>query len=403
MPAGQHNASASAIGYLYQVNWCLLELLRQAPERPDQAISLETHDDVAWEESGSPVELLQTKHHVRGSTGLRDKDTDIWKTLLVWMETEQPTDPQGPELILVTTAIAQPDTAAYALRRDSRDTEAAVIKLSDAARSSTAESTKKAREQFQALTEAERHVLLTRVIVADAAPAVENLDERLTRILWHALPHGNHELFLSLVWRWWAGIALDMLRGARQVVGAGEASAAISHLRDQFSEDSLPTTVELADIDEDHVVTVHGEEVFVHQMRWVGCDKVNLRKAIIDYYRAVTQTTKWLTEDLIGLHELEKFEDNLRDEWDRVFADMVDDLGIDADENAKTAAGKTLLRKLRDSTAINVRPRYNDAFFARGRRHALADKGAIGWHPDFQARLEALLMIKMPSGATESP
>jgi hypothetical protein len=44
MTAGQHNASASAVGYLYQVNWALIELLESAPTKPDQAISLETHD-----------------------------------------------------------------------------------------------------------------------------------------------------------------------------------------------------------------------------------------------------------------------------------------------------------------------------------------------------------------------
>jgi hypothetical protein len=40
MTAGQHNASASAVGYLYQVNWALIELLESAPTKPDQAISL---------------------------------------------------------------------------------------------------------------------------------------------------------------------------------------------------------------------------------------------------------------------------------------------------------------------------------------------------------------------------
>lgn len=137
MPAGQHDASASAIGYLYQVNWCLVELLHRAPDRPDQAISIETHDDVAWEKTGSPVELLQTKHHIGSAAALGDKDVDLWKTLMVWMNTAQPTDPQGPELVLVTTAVAAADTAAHALRRDSRNTEAAVIKLNDAARTST--------------------------------------------------------------------------------------------------------------------------------------------------------------------------------------------------------------------------------------------------------------------------
>jgi hypothetical protein len=401
MPAGQHNASASAVGYLYQVNWCLTELLENAPVKPDQAISLETHDDVAWEESGSPVELLQSKHHVGVSTGLGDKDTDIWKTLLVWMSTARPADPQGPALVLVTTSVAQPGTAAYALRKEVRDTSTAVIKLTEAARFSSAENTRKARERFLALTEAERQIFLARVVVADGAPSADDLDEKLARVLWHALPNSHQELFLSLVWNWWAAVALDMLRGRRALMSVGEAHAAISHIRDQFSEDNLPTTVELADVDENYVIAVHSEKVFVHQLRWVACNETNLRKAIVDYYRAVTQATKWLTEDLIGLHELERFEDNLRDEWQRIYADMVEDLGVDADEAAKTAAGKALLRRLRDSTAVNVRPRYNDPFFARGRRHALADSGDIGWHPDFQSRLESLLGVATSPRAPE--
>jgi hypothetical protein len=402
MPAGQHDASASAIGYLYQVNWCLVELLERAPERPDQAISLETHDDVAWEESGSPVELLQAKHHVGVSTGLGDMATDIWKTLLVWMNTAQPTDPQGPALVLVTTSVAQPGSAAYAMRRGVRDTSAAVSKLTVAARSSAADNTEKARERFLKLTEAERHIFLARVVVADGAPTADHLDEKLMRILWHALPHRNQELFLSMVWRWWAGVALDMLRKRRPVMSAGEAHAAISDVRDHFSDDNLPTTVELGDVDESFVVAVHGEDAFVHQMRWVGCNEVNLRKAIVDYYRAVTQATKWLTEDLIGMHELERFENNLRDEWERVFADMVEDLGLDADDTMKITAGKELLRRLRDSTAVNVRSQYNDPFFARGRRHILADSGDIGWHPDFQSRLENLLSVNATYGASEA-
>jgi hypothetical protein len=374
-------------------------LLRGAPDKPDRAISLETHDDVAWEESGSPVELLQTKHHVGISTGLGDRDADIWKTLLVWMNTASPTDPQGPDLVLVTTSIAQLGTAAHALREDVRDTSTAVIKLTEAARSSTAESTQRARERFLGLTDAERQIFLGRVVVADGAPNADDLDEMLAGILWHALPNSNQELFLSMVWRWWAAVALDMLRGRRAMVSVREAHAAISNLRDQFAEDNLPTTVELADIDESYVIASHSSNVFVEQMRWVEFNEVNLRKAIVDYYRAVTQATRWLTEDLIGIHELERFEDNLRDEWQRVFADMVEDLGLGADETAKIAAGKQLLRNLRDSTSVNVRPRYNEPFFARGRRHVLADSGNIGWHPDFQSRLEILLGVASATGS----
>jgi hypothetical protein len=41
---------------------------------------------------------------------------------------------------------------------------------------------------------------------------------------------------------------------------------------------------------------------------------------------------------------------------------------------------------LRDSTAVTVRSRYTDPFFARGKRHELADDGPVGWHPEFQAK-----------------
>ncbi|MFG2091932.1 ABC-three component system protein, partial [Spirillospora sp. NPDC048824] len=95
--------------------------------------------------------------------------------------------------------------------------------------------------------------------------------------------------------------------------------------------------------------------------------------------------------------------DNLRDEWERVFHDMVEDLGLEADEQAKITAGKALLRRLRDSTAVTVRPRYNEPFFARGRRHVLADSGDIGWHPDFESRVEELLSIRASAETAEGP
>jgi hypothetical protein len=84
----------------------------------------------------------------------------------------------------------------------------------------------------------------------------------------------------------------------------------------------------------------------------------------------------------------------LRDEWERAFADMLDDLDNEADsadEETKARLGRALLRRLTDSTAVTVRRRYNDAFFARGKRHELADVGRVGWHPDFERRLEDLL------------
>jgi hypothetical protein len=394
MTSGKHGAAAAALGYAYQTEWCLVELLRRAPDQPDMAISLELHDDVAWEQAGSPTELLQLKHKIRSSGALTDQHDDLWSTIRVWMNTGKPTDPLGPRLTLVTTATAAGASAADLLRDTSaRDPGEAAKRLLAAAAASSSKGTADVRERFAGLSDVERVVFVNRIYVLDGATPVHDLEAELRRLLWSSLPPGQEETFLALLSRWWHGVALDMLRRKRNSVGVSEAKDTIREISGQFHADNLPTLVELSDVDEDVVLEVHGDRLFVAQLRWVNYASQNLRRAIVDYYRAVVQETEWLDRDLIGLAELNRFEDNLRDEWGRAFDDMIDDLGMSADEAAKVAAGKALLRKLLDSTAVTVRARYNAPFFARGKRHGLADVGDLGWHPDFQARVSGLLGV----------
>jgi hypothetical protein len=86
MPSSNHGAAASALGYQYQTDWCLLELLRRGTTRPDASISLEMHDDVAWEQAGSPRELIQVKHHQQARGNLGDASPDMWRTIQVWLD-----------------------------------------------------------------------------------------------------------------------------------------------------------------------------------------------------------------------------------------------------------------------------------------------------------------------------
>ena len=57
---------------------------------------------------------------------------------------------------------------------------------------------------------------------------------------------------------------------------------------------------------------------------------------------------------------------------------MCIDLGENAGEADKQKAGSKLLRQLLDATAVKVRARYDEAFFARGKRHEIADTGLHG-------------------------
>ncbi|MFK4273386.1 dsDNA nuclease domain-containing protein, partial [Streptomyces milbemycinicus] len=138
MTSAVHEASSSALGYLFQSQWALLELLRGAEERPDGAISVELHDDVAWDEDGKAVDLLQVKHHLKTARTLGDKDDDVWRTIQAWMDTHVPGDAEGPWLTLVTTQKARPGSAMAALRSGGEGPDVALRLLNAAAAESRA-------------------------------------------------------------------------------------------------------------------------------------------------------------------------------------------------------------------------------------------------------------------------
>ncbi|MFF6779288.1 ABC-three component system protein [Streptomyces sp. NPDC012637] len=393
MRKGSHGAAPNAIGYQHQTWWALVELLQSGADRPDAALSLELYDDVAWEEEGTPTELLQIKHHMGEHRMLTDSATDVWRTLKVWMDEASPADANGPALALVTTETAADDTAVAALRSSTRNDKEALRLLEQVARTSKSQLTQTARQQFLSLTGSERLTFVSRIRVIDQSPHIQDIASQVKQRLHWALPPGHEDLFLAGIWRWWDETALALLRGTQRRIDVGDAQAAIADIRDQFTRDNLPTLVELGDVNAGELEQKYRMHPFVQQMHWVAFPPRNLQKAIVDYYRAYTHSVRWLEEDLIGAAELTRFENELVDEWDREFEWMLDSLDEDAGDDEKKTAGKALLRQLLGQTGLCVRSRFNDPFFARGQRHMLAELGKVGWHPDFETRIAQLLKV----------
>lgn len=384
-----HEASAQALGYLYQTQWPLIDLIHRAVAEPDAAVTLEALDDVEWDRDGTPVELLQLKHHVR-SAGIGDKNRDLWKTIGVWMDGWDIGDAAGPRLTLVTTARASEGSAAWSLKPECHDADKAEQLLLAAAEASTDDGTEAVRSAFRSLTPDRRSIFVGRMRVRDASVPISGLDEELRKALSFAVPVGSENTFVALVWKWWNNVAIAMLKRERRFVDGMELRTVIDDLRDQFSAGNLPTTVE-HDVSDD-VVNEYLDEVFVHQLRFIDVPSRILQSAIQDYYRAYTQSARWIEDNLVGLAEVEKFEWELRDEWSRDFAWMEQSLPDGADEATKVEAGRSLLRKLLDVTSIRIREKYDEPFFYRGKLHQLADENEIGWHPDFVDRVEELLI-----------
>jgi hypothetical protein len=60
MPSGKHDASARlpVPGPVRAA-----EAATRRSDRPDEAVSLEMRDDVAWEQDGTATDMLSAKHH----------------------------------------------------------------------------------------------------------------------------------------------------------------------------------------------------------------------------------------------------------------------------------------------------------------------------------------------------
>ncbi|MCX4808886.1 hypothetical protein OG594_46385 [Streptomyces sp. NBC_01214] len=389
MASSAHEASASALGYLFQAQLALFELLRGQEERPDGAISLELHDDVAWEQDGRPVDLLQVKHHIRSVRALGDKDDDVWRTIQSWMDTHAPGDEHGPMLTLVTTQQARPGSAMAALRAPQPEPAKALELLVVAAQESEAKGTKDARAAFLSLPPPQRAVFVRRMRVIDGTPSIDDLDAQVRRKLRAALPDGHADSFMRQLWAWWYEQTVEMLQKRHTSVSVTRLMQRISRIRDDYTADRLPTLVDREDFPT-AAETELADARFVHQLHWVGAGR-QLNKAMVDYYRAYTQTVAWLEDDLVDLDELARFEGDLADEWRREFDWMLDDLGDDATEREQEQAGRALLRKTLDQTRYRIREAYDEAFFSRGKHHELADQGKVGWHPDFETRVKNLI------------
>lgn len=385
-----HSAAASILGYAYQVRSGLLELLRA--KRPDMLMSIEMHDDIAWEDStGEVTALLQYKLHQNREGHLSNYSDDLWRTLKVWLDRPQAADLHGPELWMVTTAVAEEGSIAAMLRAgDTRNDAAAVVALEAVATTSDNKATRKSREKFLALAPPERSAFVSRIVIADGSGDLAALEADVAAELRTAAPYDQVEAYLEAVWAWWNGVSLRYLQGLREPISVQETLMALTRIRNTFTDGKLPPLVSRAEIDIAKVMTNHADRLYVHQLRCVDIPEPTLAKAVMDYERAYLQADRWVERHMVDYAQLEEFSEELLDEWERSFFFMCDNLPTDSSDEDKKFAGRALLRELEKSTIALAG--FDQTFFARGQRHCLAEEERVGWHPDFQTHLEQFLL-----------
>lgn len=386
------SARDQTLGYLYQARYALYLLLSVNEE---QELILEGLDDIVFEDHGNPQELLQLKHHSKTSS-LTDSSSELWKTIRVWSEhvANGTVNPHLVSLTLITTAVASEHSVAAKLRPgENRDPNAVLGELISIAQTSNNISLKTAFSSFLNLRNDERKALVDSIYILDRSTNIQDTTEHIKDIIKVAVAREHRDGLYERLEGWWFGKVVAHLRSdTPEPISGFEVNDRIRFIADQFLPNALP--IDYLEAKPDEIDPTTDTRQFVNQLKMIAIQSPRIEKAIIDYYRAFEQRSRWVREDLLIGDELEKYENRLVDEWERFKLAITDDYAEKRiPEPELRSIGRDIYNWMEQTADYKIRPNVTEPYVMRGSYHILADNHPprVWWHPKFIERLTQLL------------
>ena len=380
-------APGPALGYLAQVDYALLAALERMDDEDDFTLSIETLDDIVFHhaETDDATEKWQSKHTIESNRTLSDTSTDLWKTLRNWI-----VEPGDGRARLVLLAVAHAGRAAAKLRvGDERDVPAALVMLERAARESTSTANADYYAAFLALEPPARKAFLERVDVIDGVANAAAVQPALERAVRKSVKPQRREALVIRLRGWWHTRTIAHLdavaRHHEDRISSAELEDQLLEIADSLRDENLPIDVLDMPQPSDEEVS-ENDRIFVAQLRLVAMSSERLRKAIYDHNRAFAQRSIWQRDRLLEIGELGRYDDELKEAWERFFLPAGDDETIDESEVRRLARQQFVV--LDRSDLPPIRRNVRQGWVARGSLHVIADRLEIGWHPDWLHHLQ---------------
>ena len=400
-----HQASEQMLGYLYQVRYALALLLEN--DNSDCQISIEKFDDVAFSKDDIPIQLIQLKHHIQHQGNLADASTDMWRTIKVWLDaiSETPDILDGTNFLIITTATAPIDSAAFLLKKDSnRNPDTAYEKLKTVCFSSVNQAHQRYYDAFREAGEDTVKQLIRQIYIIDRASNIIDVEKDILKHIRYSCIPKHQKMIYERLEGWWFKKAIDALCCDTPVfVNQNQVRSFIVSVSQEYADDNLPIDIlDIDDLQEDNFSA--NEKIFHEQLKLICLGNHRMQLALRDYYRAFRQRASWVRNDLLYVNELGQYEQRLIDEWEHAFAAMEETLSEtnNATEGEKAKEGRQLFSDI-EKRDIRIRPKCQEAFIMRGSYHILANQLKIGWHVDFFDRLKQLLKRDEQNGRKEQP
>ena len=395
--SNSHDVSGQMAGYLYQILAALYLLLDNRDN--DAQICIEKFDDIAFVEQDEPVIMVQTKHQLYRAGNLSDTSVDFWRTIKSWCDSinNSPTHLQDTHFVILTTAAAQENTAAYYLKKHANRNPAEAKKLlTDAANAATVQANDKFYNAFLGLTSEQQDNLIRHIYIYDNSQNINNLKTDIMGYVRYAtLPMYEEKVYDSVL-GWWIRTVIESLCSEQPVfINRVQLQQVIFEIGSGYKADSLPIDVDFTYNPSESELNelIPENRIFIEQLKLISLSNDRLRRSVREYYNAFRQRSLWVREQLLLANELQNYEVGLIDEWNRLFSIMNEslaDYGEELTEQEKIKTGRALFGDV-ENLNINIREKVTQPFIMRGSYHDLANRMMVGWHVDFMERLCHLL------------
>ncbi|KZZ50239.1 hypothetical protein A3759_25515 [Thalassolituus sp. HI0120] len=245
---------------------------------------------------------------------------------------------------------------------------------------------KKAYEAFSSLELWQQKKLLNSTYILSNSPTILEVEEKIRRNLRMSASDYHLDAFCTRLEGEWFKRAIEVMSSDQEnAIGLSELISILDDLRSQFLPGNLPSDYD--DVEPEDIDIDSDDRTFVEQLRLIGASNRIIRNAVINYYRAFEQRSRWSREGLVKPGEIKKYMGFLKDEWEQRSALMEMEYDFSRDKE-KLVFGRKLHHICQIDGAKPIRPEFKSAYVARGTYHDLSDCKEIGWHPDYIEMLQ---------------
>jgi hypothetical protein len=242
---------------------------------------------------------------------------------------------------------------------------------------------------FMSLSPEQQRFLVSKIQILDNSPNIIDIQKEITNVVRISI----RPKFLQIVCQhiegmWFDTVINHLLEKTDNNIPSipyQKIQTAIHDIQDQYRGDNLPD-YNLMSLEVDDKQAQNDERVFVQQLHLIKAKIKLVQKAISDYHRSSMLRSQWIRDGLMLLRELEKYDGNLYDEWERYQARIEDEHSDNPSEDEMCELGKRLFYKIEDLD-LRIRPSCDLRYMMRGSYHILSDQLKVGWHKDFKKRI----------------